>query len=282
MKNKKINSAISIASMLVLSYGTTVYAGTMGPESVAPLDRLYIGAFGGGGGVTSGNLSQEGTAFYGASKGGPLAVNAKGEANSSSLWVVGGHVGYQWPARLLHHMGSTWTFAPATELEGYYLGGSTLRSDDLNNGTTRLVEHDFHVTYPMNTGVFLVNAILNANHSDWASIHPYLGIGVGTAVIAISGAQSTQKTPSEPGINHYNSGTSDTSTAFAAQPKIGLNFNVGQNTNMFVEYRFLYLSATNYSFGSTVYPTHVATSNWDVKVGSQYYNMGTIGIQYDL
>ena len=267
---------------LFITSGSVVYAGTMGPESVAPIDALYMGVFGGGGSVTSSSLSQEGTAFYGPNRGGPLAVNAIGQSSSSSEWMVGGHVGYQWPARSFNHISPSWTFAPATELEGYYIGGATVKGDDLNNGTTRLAEHDFHVTYPQHAGVFLVNTIFNANHANFGKFHPYIGVGAGAAVISITGANSTQKTPSEPGINHYNSGTSDTSLAFAAQPKIGVSFDLSQNTNMFVEYRFLYLSASDFTFGSTVYPTHVATSNWDVKIGSQYYNMGTIGFRYDL
>jgi opacity protein-like surface antigen len=282
MKLKGMNYYTAITCTLFIASGSVVYGGTMGPESVAPIDALYIGVFGGGGGVTNDNLSQEGTAFYGAAKGGPLAVNARGKSNGSSEWMVGGHVGYQWPARLFNHISPNWTFAPATELEGYYIGGATFKGDDLNNDTTRLTEHDFRVTYPLHTGVFLVNAILNANHFNFGKFHPYVGVGAGAAVISITGANSTQKTPAEPGINHYNSGTSDTSLVFAAQPKMGVSFNLSQNTNMFVEYRFLYLSASDFTFGSTVYPTHVATSNWDVKMGSQYYNMGTIGIQYDL
>ena len=289
MKSKKINRYTSIVCSFFLSTGSAVYGGTMGAESVAPIGAMYIGAFGGGGAVSSDNLSQEGTALYNyksvsasINNGGPLAVNAIGKSNGSSLWVAGGHVGYRWPARLLNSVNSNWTFAPATELEGYYLGGATLNGDDLNNDTARLDEHDFYVTYPMHTGVFLVNAILNVNHSNFGKFHPYVGVGAGTAVVSISGANSTQKTPSEPGINHYNSGSSDTTLAFAAQPKIGVSFDVNKTTNVFVEYRFLYLSATDFTFGSTVYPTHVATSNWDVKIGSQYYNMGTIGLRYDL
>ena len=134
----------------------------------------------------------------------------------------------------------------------------------------------------MHTGVFLINAVLKANHVDVGNFHPYLGVGFGTALIAISGANSTQTPPPEPGINHYNSRSSDTATAFAAAPKVGVSFDLMKSTSMFIEYRFLYLSATDYTFGSTVYPTHVATSNWDATIGSQYYNMGTIGFQYDL
>ena len=151
-----------------------------------------------------------------------------------------------------------------------------------HNATTRFTEHDFRVTYPLHAGVFLVNALLHANPSHFEKFHPYVGVGAGTAVLSISGANSTQKTPAEPGLNHYNSGTNDTSLAFAAQPKIGLAFQLNQSTNVFAEYRFLYLSTSDFTFGSSVYPTHVATSNWDVKIGSQHYNMGTIGIRYDL
>ena len=289
MKLKGMNCHVSIACILFISSGISAgYAGTMGAETVTS-DAVYIGAFGGGGAVMSGGLYQQGTALYpyGSGSGyidnkGPLAVNAIGAFNSNSAWLVGGHVGYRWPARLSNYMSSNWTFAPATELEGYYIGGTNIHGDDLNNDTARLVEHDFHVTYPLQTGVVLANAVLNANHSALGRFHPYVGVGVGLAVVSISGANSTQKSPPEPGINHYNSDPNDVSTTFAAQPKIGVNFDLSQHTSMFIEYRFLYLAASNYTFGSTSYPTHVATTNWDVKIGSQYYNMGTVGIQFDL
>ena len=282
MNMKKIPCYASCTGVLLFSLGTGVYGGAMGNDSLASVGSIYVGAFGGGGAVTNTGLSQQGTAFYAEASGGPLAVNATGQLSGSSAWIVGGHVGYQWPERVLNHIGSNWTFAPATELEGFYIGGASLSGDDLSNDTTRLTEHDFFITSPMQTGVFLVNAVFSANHPSLGKFHPYIGVGAGTAVISIVGANSTQKTPSEPGINHYNSGSSDTGIAFAAQPKMGVSFNLSQNTTMFVEYRFLYLSASNYTLGSTVYPTHVATSNWDVKMGSQYFNMGTVGLQYDL
>ncbi|MCX7117927.1 MAG: acyloxyacyl hydrolase [Legionellales bacterium] len=289
MKLIGVNCHASIACILLISSVSVGYAGTMGAAPVAPLDAYYIGVFGGGGAVMSGSVHQQGTALYPYGPGsgyignkGPLAVNAIGTFNSSSAWLVGGHVGYRWPARLSNDMNSNWTFAPATELEGYYIGGANIYGDDLNNATARLVEHDFHVTYPLQTGVVLANAVLNANHSALGRFHPYVGVGVGLAVVSISGANSTQKSPPEPGINHYNSDPNDVGTTFAAQPKIGVSFDLSQHTSMFVEYRFLYLAASNYTFGSTSYPTHVATTNWDVKIGSQYYNMGSVGFQFDL
>ena len=289
MNIKQMTYSTSIAGILFISSGPFVYAGAMGSAAVAPMGTIYVGAFGGGGSVDSGNVNQQGTALYAygsgsgsINNGGPLAVNAEGESASSSAWLAGGHLGYRWPSRALHHMSSNWSLSPAVELEGYYIGGTTIKANDLNNDTTRLVEHDFNASYPMRTGVALVNAVLNTNNTDFGQYHPYLGVGLGAAVIAISGANSTQKSPSEPGVNHYNSNASDTSSTFAVQPKLGLTFDVNQTTSMFIEYRFLYLAANNYTFGSTVYPTHVATTNWDVKIGSQYYNVGTLGIQYDL
>ena len=261
----------------------------MGVESKQALGALYIGGFGGGGSTPSTKLVQQGTALYNydsgsgsISNGGPLAVNAFGQSDSGSVWMAGGQLGYRWTERMLNHFGSNWTVAPAAELEGYYLQRSTMHGVDLDNATARLVEHDFHVTYPIKTGVFLVNGILNANSSTLGRFHPYLGVGAGVALVSITGAHSLQTAPLEPGINHYNSDSSDKSLAFAAQPKVGVSFNLTDHTNVYIEYRFLYLSVTDYTFGPTSYPTHVATTNWDVKIESQYYNMGTAGIQFDL
>ena len=138
MKIAGINGCLSLACILFITFGTAVYGGTMGTESTNPTGDIYIGAFGGGGDISRSDLSQQGSAFFDMNSGGPLAVNASGESSSSSVWVVGGHVGYLWPSRMLNHTRSNWTVAPATELEGYYIGGSILRGEDVNNGTTRL------------------------------------------------------------------------------------------------------------------------------------------------
>ena len=124
-------------------------------------------------------------------------------------------------------------------MEGYYLGGVTIKGDDINNDTDRLAEHDFFVSYPMRTGVYLVNAVLNINNSDFSKFNSYIGVGIGSAVVSIYNANSTQTSPYEPGVNHYNSDPNDTTVTFAAQPKIGLRWNFNQNTSMFAEYRFL-------------------------------------------
>ncbi len=277
-------SYIGIAALqcLCIMSNSIAYADSAIPNIVSPASpgRIYIGLFAGGETVHSDALKQEGTAYLASGLGGPLAVNAFGTSSSASGWFGGGHIGYQGSRDILNNPGSAWTFLPAAELEGYYLGNITLRGVDLNNSTARLEEHDFHVTYPMSTNVFLMNAILDISHAYSNRVHLYAGFGIGSGIISISGAYAAQVAPEEPGINHYNSDTSDTAVAFAAQPKLGLRFDLTQHASLFAEYRFLYLSPTNYLFGSTVYSTHVATSNWDVKMGSQNYNMGAIGIDY--
>lgn len=254
------------------------YSGTMGPESINAPGTIYVGIFGGGGALSSSDIRQFGTAFFTEADGGPLAVNAIGTSQSSSLGLIGGHIGFSWSNKI----GVYFPLTPAIELEGYYMGGAKIEGHDLSNDTTRLPEHDFLVSYPLKTGVFLANAILNADHLILGRFKPYVGVGIGSAVVSTSGATSIQLSPQEPGINHYNANPDDTTLAFAAQPKIGLHFDLNTQASIFAEYRFLFLSQTSYTFGSTVYPTHAPTSPWMVSIKPQYYNMGTLGIEFDL
>lgn len=278
---KGIPYSISMIGMLYALISTEVYAGTMGPVNLGT-GRIYAGVFGGAGTSNKVDISQFGTAYYLEAAGGPLAVNSFGKTDRRTVGFVGGQVGYQWSEILLNSFNSAWTVAPAAELEGYYLGRSKFRGHDINNDTVRLPEHDFKVTYPMSTGVFLTNAVLNLNLANYARFHPYVGAGIGGAAIDITDAKSRQVAPPELGVNHYNSKTSDTESTFAAQAKAGLNVELTANTSVFVEYRWLYLASTSYTFGSTVYPAHVATSSWLVKINSQYYNMGAVGLRYSV
>lgn len=276
---RKRNGSVFITGLLLTLSGT-VYGHTMESEAAPSLGKIYIGVFGGAGSGKADNLSQFGTAFFIEAEGGPLAVNAfGGKSDSTSAGFIGVQLGYAWPEQLWSS--PTWTLIPAAELEGYYLSGSTFEGHDLNNDTTSLPEHDFYVTYPTKTSVFLINAVLNMSHCSFGIVHPYIGLGIGSAVVSISGAHSGSISPAELGINHYNSDTKDTAYTFAAQPKIGVNFDIAPQTSVFVEYRYLYLAATDYTFGSTVYPTHAVTSEWFVKTGAQRYNLGGIGIKYD-
>jgi len=275
-----LNKIYSSLFLLALTGSTFAnhHAATTSNNLVLP-GKFYAGVFGGGGASDQTQISQFGTAFYAPRVGGPLAVNAFGHTNNPSIWLAGAQVGYQ--ARELSLASDwQWTLTPAAELEGYYVGKKTF-SGNLTNNTSRLPEHDFVVTYPMKTGVFLANAVLNLNIPCWL-FHPYLGVGFGGAIVKISDADASQVAPAEPGVNHYNANTTDTSPTVATQVKAGVSYDINECVSLFAEYRWLYLSNTHFAFGSTVYPTHVATSNWQVKFGSQNYNMGTVGVRLNL
>lgn len=274
-----ISSSFLVGLVSVLS-SSTDYAGTMGPQ-VASMARPYVSVFGGGGASTKTDVSQYGTAFFTEADGGPLAVNAFGRTDSRNAGFVGANVGYQWTEVFLDSFHPVSGFSPATELEGYYLTRSTFSAHDLNNDTIRLPEHDFLVRYPMSAGVFLVNALANVNLSNCPKLHPYIGAGIGAGILSISNATATQVSPPEVGVNHYNSNTSDKDATFAAQVKLGLNYDINPNISFFAEYRWLHFSDSNYVFGSTSYPTHAATSSWLVNFDPQNYNMGGIGLRYN-
>lgn len=256
-------------------------AGSMGPAALGAPGKIYFSAFGGAGASSKTDISQYGTAFFTEAAGGPLAVDAFGRSNSRTVGLVGGHVGYQWAEILENPFVSNWGLAPAFELEGYYLSKSDFKDHEINNITARLDEHDFLVNYPMSAGIFLTNAVLNFNTTN-SAFQPYVGAGIGAAVISISHAQSIQVSPPEPGINHYNSNTSDNETAFAGQVKVGTIYNLSLHTSLFAEYRWLYVGPSNYTFGSTVYPGHAPTSAWIVELDSHNYNMGSLGIRYTI
>lgn len=268
------------ASMFFSAFVSSAFANharMMEPTLAPASGNFYIGAFGGGGSSDKFNNSQFGTAFFPEFAGGPLAVNAFGQTNSRSTWLAGAQVGYK--AQEIE-VNQQWTLGPAIELEGYYLGNNSF-TGDLTNDTTRLPEHDFAVTYPMKRSVFLANAVISLDNIC-VRFHPYVGAGFGGAIVKIAGADAAQIAPPELGINHYNSNTSDTAPTFAGQVKAGLSYDINKYVSLFAEYRWLYLSSTHFAFGSTVYPTHVATSNWQVKVGPQQYNMGTAGVRFSL
>lgn len=239
--------------------------------------KVYVGVFGGGGANQRFNANQYGTAFYLEAAGGPLAVNAFGDVDSESTWFAGAQLGYQAPDIMLD-AATQWSLAPAAELEGYYMGGSSF-GGSLSNNTARLPAHDFDVSFPMSRSVYLVNAVLKFDN-PCILVHPYLGLGIGSALTNISGADSLQVAPPEFGVNHFNGHTGDMDTAFAGQVKIGLTYEFNDCVSVFAEYRWLYLSSTHYIFGSTIATGHVETSNWHVSLDAQRYNLGSAGIRF--
>lgn len=240
--------------------------------------KFYVGAFGGGGSSNNLDGSQFGTAFFSEAVGGSLSVNAFGQLSNQKRSFFGAQLGYQ-AQEIFLNSSSQWTLAPAAELEGSFMNKSSFNGTFINN-TVRLPEHDFVVSYPMRRTVFLANAVLYFNNSCFL-LHPYIGFGLGNAIVKISGASAKQVTPLEEGINHYNTKTSDTSSTFAGQIKLGLSYTIKNCVSLFAEYRWLYLANTPFVFGSTVYPTHVETSSWQVKIDDQRYNLGNVGVRFN-
>lgn len=264
------------SSIFLFALTTTAFASApMEPTS----GKVYVGVFGGWGSSNNFDISQYGTAFYPEASGGPLAVNAFGRLNSQSAPFFGVQLGYQAPAILLTPC-SPWTLGPAAELEGYSMSNRSF-SGDLSNDTARLPEHDFLVTYPMSRTVFLANAILNFNN-PCVLVHPYVGFGIGGAIIRISGADATQVSPAEVGVNHYNANTSDATSTFSGQIKLGLSYDINKYVSVFADYRWLYLANTHFVFGSTVSPGHPETSSWQVNMDPQKYNLGNVGVRFNL
>lgn len=272
-----ITCSLSVAGLLSV-FVSGASAGTMGPVQVAAPGQIYVGVFGGGGGVDHTRIAQHGTAFFTEADGGPLAVNAFGRTNSPGMGMVGAHIGYQWSDVAL----SSLSLAPAVELEGYYVGKTSFEGHEINSETTRLAEHNFFVKYPMTSGVFLVNAVLNFNSANYNQWHPYVGAGIGGAVLSIENADALQVSPVEAGVNHYNGNPNAKTSAFAAQVKLGLRYEFSEHTSLFAEYRWLYLASSDFHFGSTMYPGHAATSSWLVNLGAQNYNLGAAGIRFSI
>jgi opacity protein-like surface antigen len=243
-------------------------------------NRLYIGAFGGGIYANSTKLTQMGTAFFVEAEGGPLAIFGKGHSKKKSAGFGGVQIGYEWLQCPLYIGCLDWTLSPAVELEAYFYRNN--KKGHLINSTDRLLEHDFADSFHMNMSVCLVNALFSLNNPSLWGFSPYVGGGIGATNISIRHAKSLQESPIELGINHFNSKRSDSSWAFAAQAKVGLRYKVCESFHIFGEYRYLFVDSSHYIFGSTVYPTHVPTSSWNVKVKNMHHNAFALGIQYDL
>ncbi len=253
-----------------------------GLDSANPIHYpLYMGVYGGGGSMMSGvDLTQLATALYDTSHGGPIAVNATGVSQSSGFWLVGANIGYNWFTKPLSQTG--FNISPSIELEGLYIGQHTITGPYQNNTYSRLPEHIFQLVLPIDIGVALVNMVFDFNHKNYPKLHGYLGLGWGAAIPSIANAKAYQIIPAEPGVNHFSGDPSDTALAFAAQPKIGLLFDCNSRVSVFGEYHFLYLSNTDYQFGSTIAGGHVATTDWLLKMGPQLFNIGIFGIRFKL
>jgi opacity protein-like surface antigen len=258
----------AIAPCLALTAQTT------GPDQNLACDStaLYFGGFGGSVFPYDVTVTQMGTVFLSEFAGGALDVTAKGTAPGRTRGFGGLHVGYEW----MHEMRPGFRLAPALELEGSYFA-NPVKKADLANPTERLDAIKFTDTLPMRIGTLLANGILEFNN-DYIS--PYIGLGVGVGFVSIHGASSLQTDPLEAGINHFNSDTSDFKSLFATQAKAGLRYRFLKHYRLSAEYRFFYLTSSDFILGSTSYPTHAPTSPWIVKLNGMAYNAFSLGIDF--
>ena len=282
-----MKAPFNIQSLLVLGMcGTFACNATAHSEHnvefvSTPLVGLYASVLGGGGWMPSGvRLFQLATALYTEADGGPLAVNASGTADSSDFWLVGAQIGYSWVTKSFGN--SKYCFSPSVELEGLYLGRHDIKGRYMDNKYSRLPQHVFDITLPMEAEVALVNMVFSFQHECWQRWQGYVGLGWGVAHTSVSNADAEQIIPAEAGVNHFDGDSSAASLALAFQPKIGVLYNCNSNLSFFAEYRFLYLSDTDYQFGSTIAlnADHVPTTDWKVTMCPQPINIGLVGIRY--
>lgn len=246
-------------------------------------NRLYIGAFGGELFSSSTSMRQTGTAFFLEAAGGALAVDARGDTNSTSPGFGGVQLGYEWTQSPFYLRNTNWSVTPGIEGEAFFYRESR-KGDLINIAQTRLDEHDFQDSFNVNAGVYVGNALFTLNNCFFGRFAPYVGIGIGAAHLSASDADSTQVSPPEVGVNHFNSKRNGSDWTFAVQAKAGVKYRFSERFRFFAEYRFLSIDPSTYTFGSTVYatPPHAATSQWDVNLGRISYNGFTLGIQFDI
>lgn len=232
---------------------------------------IYFGGFGGWIFPDNISVTQKGTIFFTEAEGGPLAVDAKGHAHGSTQGFGGAHVGFEWMAPISQNF----RLASALEIEGLYFANKPKAS--LKNPSTDPLESTFRDRFPMQVGTLLANGIFELNN-DYIS--PYVGVGVGVGFVSIHNAKSAQLTPLEADVNHFNSDREHFNCVFSTQAKAGLRYRFLKHYRLSAEYRFIYLTSSNYVFGSTRYEGHAATSPWLVKLGGLAYNGVTLGLDF--
>jgi opacity protein-like surface antigen len=267
LKEKGIMQFIRL--MLAIISGFLVTPAFAESDGSTAARDLYFGVFGGGGTSSGGDVTQRGTVYFIEAQGGPLAVNATGNTNSSSRRLFGVQFGHEW---------SRGSQLAAFEFEGLYLPSHRVSARLENSASAgRIGEQTFDDSFDMSSVVTMGNLVVGFP-KRYPGVTPYVGGGIGLARVDISGANSTQISPTEPGINHFNSGTGSSAWTVAAQIKAGVRWALGDSAYAFGEYRFLYVDATDQNFGPTAYPTHAPTSDWQVRFDDTSYHFLTAGI----
>lgn len=283
--------------------------------STAHAEGLYVGAFGGVGRTANQSVEQLGTAhkdftdeetYYRYD----LPVDQDGHNQRDTSTIFGGQIGYEFSS------GSS--FKPAIEVEGLYLSANQKANlanpDDevsgnfsyvnhlgvntpladvdvpehvFHHGVLEAGTHTFHNTSKMKVGLFMLNGVINFDRGS--KFVPYVGAGIGMSLVHQDKAVALQTGPgtnpefssaAHEAVNHFNSKDHASDFAFAMQVKAGLNYKLTDKTSLFVEYRYINLASTEYTFGSTIYPDHAPTDAWVVKNGSMGLHNALVGVRF--
>jgi opacity protein-like surface antigen len=263
---KSITLSLMMASFLF-------FAGNCLASDTFNTRGTYFGVFGGTGSSMGSSVQQVGTVITSSPRVPDINVNANGFNGSARASVAGLKLGYEWSG--WSSMNSKWILRPAAELEGIYLNST---SDSVLDITPYALGTQY-VSLPLSAKIVLANAVLSIKTPFSDIFIPYIGGGVGGAWLFVRGSNSTN--PSEPGINHFNSNPDASSSALAMQAKAGIRGQINRNLAIFMEYRYLSIQSSSYTFGATSYPgVHLPTTNWNVNVGRQAYNLVAAGIEY--
>lgn len=271
---------------------------------------FYVGGFGGVGRSDDQHVEQTGVAHKRGNfnHGYPdfdLKVDVDGKVEHETASLFGFHSGYEWaiPSTSLN---------AAFELEGVYYKAN--QRSALENPATELLsnvvpyagqlhtsqdlaalveeeygagEHRFANTMDMKMGLFMANGVLSK--SVGSKMTPYIGAGVGLAAIEMKNAVSHQTNPSGPielaggeQVNHFNSKDHATALTFAAQGKAGVRYALTNRISVFGEYRYIRVSHSDFTFGSTVYAEHSPTDNWNLHNGTMNLHNALVGIDFAL
>ena len=280
---------------------------------------FYIGAFGGVASTGGQAVEQTGTAHKGFSHEGEyytydLTVDVTGKAARKTGAVLGGQIGYEFATSsavkpAIEVEGIFLSAKQRADLanaqdEGVINVGviaDGVKSAVTDADTLAMVrehvlstpltagEHRFANTATANVALFTLNAVLS--YETGSKFVPYVGAGAGIAFTNLRNAESLQTAPggveygtetvggaSVP-VNHFNSRTHASDSAFAVQAKAGLRYKLCGRAQLFAEYRLAHVASTSFGFGSTVYATHAPTDNWVVRNASSSMHVGTIGVR---
>lgn len=272
-------------------------------------DKFYVGAFGGLANVGGQDVRQRSTAYRRADFALPgfrdfdLQVNVEGRTRSRHDPLVGLQVGHRFDdgrSRIV----------PALEIEAIYLASD--RRTNLVNSTDEIVtnigmgdgqkaladprpliaeeygagRHRFDNRMQMRAHLIMANAVLGYQLSD--RFEPYVGGGVGAAVVGMRRAVSYQTNPFGPieqttdtheDVNHFNSDPNETRLTFAYLAKAGLQMRLTGQISSFIEYRFIHMNGADFEFGATQYTGHATTDRWSVHSGGMGVHAAIAGLR---